>query len=92
MASSTFTVQQDTALINKHISLNVAQTASLRSQLKSQRGILNANNIEQLCKEFNVSVDSLLQGLVPLASEYAVAPVSDFHVGAIVKALDKRVR
>ena len=52
MASATFTVQEDTALTNSHITLNVAQTASLRSQLKSQRGILNTNNIEQLCKEF----------------------------------------
>ena len=88
MASATFTVQEDTALTNSHITLNVAQTAFLRSQLKSQRGILNTNNIEQLCKEFNVSVDSLLQGLVPLASEFSVAPVSHFHVGAIVKAID----
>ncbi len=90
MASATFTVQEDTALTNSHITLNVAQTASLRSQLKSQRGILNTNNIEQLCKEFNVSVDSLLQGLVPLASEFSVAPVSHFHVGAIVKAIDEQ--
>jgi cytidine deaminase len=90
MASATFTVQQDTALTNSHITLNVAQTASLRSQLKSQRGILNSNNIKQLCTQLNVSDDALLQGLVPLASEYAVAPVSDFHVGAIVKALDEK--
>ncbi|MEL0641780.1 cytidine deaminase [Pseudoalteromonas aliena] len=89
MASATFTVQQDTALTNSHITLNVAQTASLRSQLKSQRGILNSNNIKALCAQLNVSDDVLLQGLVPLASEYAVAPVSDFHVGAIVKALDE---
>ncbi|GAA61386.1 cytidine deaminase [Pseudoalteromonas sp. BSi20652] len=90
MASATFTVQQDTALTNSHITLSVAQTASLRSQLKSQRGILNYNNIKQLCSQLNVSDDALLQGLVPLASEYAVAPVSDFHVGAIVKALDEK--
>ncbi|MEI8670125.1 MULTISPECIES: cytidine deaminase [Pseudoalteromonas] len=89
MASATFTVQQDTALTNSHITLNVAQTASLRSQLKSQRGILNSSNIKALCAQLNVSDDALLQGLVPLASEYAVAPVSDFHVGAIVKALDE---
>jgi len=90
MASATFTVQQDTALTNSHFTLSVAQTASLRSQLKSQRGILNSNNIKALCTQLNVSDDVLLQGLVPLASEYAVAPVSDFHVGAIVKALDKK--
>ncbi|KAA1156949.1 cytidine deaminase [Pseudoalteromonas fuliginea] len=90
MASATFTVQQDTALTNSHITLNVAQTASLRSQLKSQRGILNSSNIKALCAQLNVSDDALLQGLVPLASEYAVAPVSDFHVGAIVKALDEK--
>ncbi|MBB1454333.1 cytidine deaminase [Pseudoalteromonas sp. SG43-5] len=90
MASATFTVQQDTALTNSHFTLSVAQTASLRSQLKSQRGILNSNNIKTLCAQLNVSDDVLLQGLVPLASEYAVAPVSDFHVGAIVKALDKK--
>ncbi|MBE0361559.1 MULTISPECIES: cytidine deaminase [Pseudoalteromonas] len=89
MASATFTVQQDTALTNSHISLNVAQTASLRSQLKSQRGILNSNNIKALCSQYAVSEDSLLQGLVPLASEFSVAPVSLFHVGAIVKALDE---
>ncbi|PLT27208.1 cytidine deaminase [Pseudoalteromonas sp. MelDa3] len=89
MASATFTVKQDTALINSHITLNVAQTASLRSQLKSQCGMLNSNNIKQLCAQLNVSDDALLQGLVPLASEYAVAPISDFHVGAIVKALDQ---
>ncbi|MBH0056828.1 cytidine deaminase [Pseudoalteromonas sp. SWXJZ94C] len=90
MASATFTVQQDTALTNSHITLNVAQTASLRSQLKSQCGILNSNNIKQLCTQLNVSDDALLQGLVPLASEFAVAPVSHFHVGAIVKALDEK--
>ncbi|GAA78320.1 MULTISPECIES: cytidine deaminase [unclassified Pseudoalteromonas] len=90
MASATFTVQQDTALTNSHITLNVAQTASLRSQLKSQRGILNSSNIKALCAQLSVSDDALLQGLVPLASEYAVAPVSDFHVGAIVKALDEK--
>ncbi|MGJ8675218.1 MAG: cytidine deaminase, partial [Pseudoalteromonas sp.] len=89
MASATFTVQQDTALTNSHITLNVAQTASLRSQLKSQRGILNSSNIKALCAQLSVSDDALLQGLVPLASEYAVAPISDFHVGAIVKALDE---
>lgn len=90
MASATFTVQQDTALTNSHFTLSVAQTASLRSQLKSQRGILNSNNIKALCTQLNVSDDVLLQGLVPLASEYAVAPVSGFHVGAIVKALDEK--
>ncbi|ASM52108.1 cytidine deaminase [Pseudoalteromonas espejiana DSM 9414] len=90
MASATFTVQQDTALTNSHISLSVAQTQALRGQLKTQRGILNSNNIKQLCAQFNVSDDALLQGLVPLASEFSVAPVSHFHVGAIVKALDEQ--
>lgn len=89
MASSTFSVQQDTPLTNTHISLSVAQTQALRGQLKNQRGILNSNNIKQLCSQFNVSDDALLQGLVPLASEFSVAPVSHFHVGAIVKALDE---
>ena len=84
MASATFTVQQDTALTNSHISLCVTQTQALRSQLKAQRGIL------QLCAQLNVSDDALLQGLVPLASEFSVAPVSHFHVGAIVKALDEQ--
>jgi cytidine deaminase len=90
MASATFSVQQDTALTNSHISLNVAQTHALRSQLKAQRGILSYNNIKQLCSQLNVAEDALLQGLVPLASEFAVAPISLFHVGAIVKALDEK--
>lgn len=90
MASATFTVQQDTALTNSHISLSVTQTQALRSQLKAQRGILHPNDISQLCAQLNVSDDSLLQGLVPLASEFSVAPVSHFHVGAIVKALDEQ--
>ncbi|MBH0073435.1 cytidine deaminase [Pseudoalteromonas sp. NZS127] len=89
MASATFLVQANTALSNTHISLSVAQTQALRSQLKTQHGILNANNINQLCAQLNVTNDALLQGLVPLASEFAVAPVSNFHVGAIVKALDE---
>ena len=59
MASATFTVQQDTALTNSHITLNVAQTQALRSQLKSQRGILNSNNIKALCAQLNVSDDVL---------------------------------
>lgn len=90
MASATFTVQQDTALTNSHIALSVAQTQDLRAQLKTQRGILTTENINQLCAQFSVSDDTLLQGLVPLASEFSVAPVSHFHVGAIVKALDEQ--
>ena len=88
MASATFTVQQNTALQNSHITLNVAQTNALRSQLKSQRGILNSNDINKLCTDLTISQDSLLQGLIPLASEFSVAPVSKFHVGAIVKAVN----
>ncbi|WP_372763019.1 cytidine deaminase [Pseudoalteromonas sp.] len=88
MASATYLVQHDTALTNSHITLSVAQTQALRNQLKTQRGILNAQDIAHLCAQFDVSVDALLQGLVPLAAEFAVAPVSQFHVGAIVKAVD----
>ncbi|MBT2152214.1 cytidine deaminase [Pseudoalteromonas sp. SCSIO 43095] len=90
MASATFKVQHNTALSNSHISLNVAQTQALRSQLKTQRGILYPNDISALCTELNVSEDILLQGLVPMASEFSVAPISKFHVGAIVKGLDSQ--
>ena len=83
MASATFKVQHNTALSNSHISLNVAQTQALRSQLKTQRGILYSSDIKALCTELNVSDDALLQGLVPMASEFSVAPISKFHVGAI---------
>jgi cytidine deaminase len=90
MASTTFTVEHTAALNNKYISLDVEHTQFLRRQLKSQRGILNSNDIEQLCQNLAVSEAQLLQGLVPLAAEFSVAPVSLFHVGAIVQALDEQ--
>ena len=90
MASATFKVQHNTALSNSHISLNVVQTQALRSQLKTQRGILYSNDITSLCSLLNVSDDALLQGLIPLAAEFAVAPISQFHVGAIVKGQDEQ--
>ncbi|MBQ4833726.1 cytidine deaminase [Pseudoalteromonas sp. MMG010] len=89
MASTTFSSQQSTALQNKHISLSLEQTHAIRSQIKNARGILRAEDIDQWCNTLSVSKETLLQGLVPFASEFAVAPISKFYVGAIVSGLDE---
>ena len=48
-------------------------------------GIVSADLCLKLCQQLNISYESLMIELLPQAAEYAVAPISDFKVGAIVR-------
>ncbi len=61
--------------------------ASVRTLLDGIRpagGRLTADQTTQVLAATGGTVESLMTGLLPLAACYAVPPVSDFHVGAVV--------
>ena len=61
---------------------------ALFNQVKLQRGKLTTQDIENLCSEYSLTQEQLLKACLPIASLFAVAPISDFLVGAIVVGLD----
>lgn len=61
---------------------------ALFNQIKSQQGILTTVDINQLCTEHSLTQAQLLRACLPVASLFAVAPISHFLVGAIVVGLD----
>jgi len=65
------------------INFSDTQLSNIKSQLKDSNGMLNFEFITKLKKECSASTDELLNSLLSLASNYAVAPISNFHVGAI---------
>lgn len=62
---------------------------ALFNQIKSQRGRLTTHDIENLCSEYSLTQDQLLRACLPIASLFAVAPISHFLVGAVVLGLDE---
>lgn len=62
---------------------------ALFNQVKSQQGRLSATDIEYLCSQYSITQTQLLRACLPVASLFAVAPISQFLVGAIVLGLDK---
>ncbi len=48
-------------------------------------GILGFEACKRVCQQLAISVEELMLKLVPLAASFAVAPISDFKVGAVVK-------
>ncbi|MGO2013166.1 MAG: cytidine deaminase [Pseudoalteromonas sp.] len=70
-------------------SFDSVQAAALLDEVKSQQGRLDCVKIAALCKMHNIDIDTLLRACLPLASQLAVAPVSEFYVGAIVMGRDK---
>ena len=62
---------------------------ALFNQVKSQHGKLTATDINHLCHKHSLTQEQLLRACLPVASLLAVAPISQFLVGAIVVGLDK---
>lgn len=62
---------------------------ALFNQVKLQRGRLTTDDINNLCSEYSLTQEQLLKACLPIASLFAVAPVSHFFVGAVVLGLDE---
>lgn len=60
------------------------QTLEIKSLLKDTKGMLSAKYISWLQNKYNVTLDELLTNLLSFAADFSVAPISNFHVGAIV--------
>jgi cytidine deaminase len=50
-------------------------------------GVLKAQFCQKICESLSINIEMLMVELLPLASSYSHAPVSDFNVGAIVCGL-----
>jgi cytidine deaminase len=48
-------------------------------------GRIPANLVAELAKNENITSDALMLELLPLAQSYSLAPISNFHVGAMVR-------
>ena len=57
-----------------------------------QAGRLSAQQCDDLIKNLGINLEELLVRLLPLATLYAVAPVSQFRVGAVAMAGEKAAR
>ncbi|QLB20543.1 cytidine deaminase [Vespertiliibacter pulmonis] len=77
------TIQQ--RLMALDISSNPAVLSALRSALEKQKfhAQFSAEQVQQWCEEFQLSTVALALLCLPLAACYALAPVSNFYVGAI---------
>ena len=47
-------------------------------------GLLTADVCEKVCNELSLSIESLMLKLLPIVTQYSIAPISSYHVGAIV--------
>lgn len=62
---------------------------SLREDLQTilqTGGMLTAESCRAVTEYLNISVEILMQRLLPVATLYSVTPISDFKVGAVAKA------
>jgi cytidine deaminase len=55
----------------------------LLQQIKSTSGVIPKPFLDNLMVESNIGIEALLQALLPIAAKFSIAPVSNFHVGAI---------
>lgn len=51
-------------------------------------GIVSADLCLKICEQLNISYESLMIELLSVAAEYAVAPISKYKVGAIVRGAE----
>ncbi|WP_042145621.1 MULTISPECIES: cytidine deaminase [unclassified Pseudoalteromonas] len=68
---------------NQKINFSTSHILDINSLLKNTSGMLNSQFISKLKSELDTSLDDLLTALLPFASEFSVAPISNFYVGAI---------
>lgn len=87
MTASTSSVLKD-SLKKTTFSFDESQRTTLFNQIKAQHGLLLATDIKALCVQYAITHDELLRGCLPIASLFAVAPISNFLVGAIVVGID----
>ncbi|SFB97231.1 cytidine deaminase [Pseudoalteromonas denitrificans] len=59
------------------------QIDTIKAQLKTNSGMLPEKTVATLLEQHQVTIDILLTCLLPLAADFAVAPISEFKVGAI---------
>ncbi|WP_404344180.1 cytidine deaminase [Pseudoalteromonas mariniglutinosa] len=71
-----------------HFSFSEQQLSMLFKHVKDQQGMLSHNDIADLCQQHSLSEHQLLRACLPVAAKFAVAPVSQFQVGAIVLGID----
>ncbi len=64
-----------------HTSITFEQKVS---EITGSSGSLSANDSEQLCTDFNISIEALMIRLLPIAAAYSRAAISNFKVGAVV--------
>lgn len=50
-------------------------------------GYLRAENVERILRTLNIELSTLMLSLLPLAQQYAITPVSNFPVGAVVAGI-----
>ncbi len=72
-----------------HSIFTQSQTTQLIAQIKESGGMLVHEVIAELTAEHKLNHDGLLNYLLPLAAEFAVAPISNFKVGAIAVTQNK---
>ena len=53
--------------------------------LKPRNRILEASQCQQICEQYDISIENLMMALLLFAQQYAKAVVSDFNVGAVAK-------
>ncbi len=54
-------------------------------------GCLEVSAVEEIISELNISVDRLMEALLPVSAAFAVVPVSNFPVGAISRGLSGKL-
>ncbi|KPH58009.1 cytidine deaminase [Pseudoalteromonas porphyrae] len=87
MTASTSSVLKD-SLNKTTFSFDESQRTALFNQVKTQHGLLFAADIKALCAQYTITHDELLRACLPVASLFAVAPISHFLVGAVVVGID----
>jgi cytidine deaminase len=70
----------------KALSIFPHAARSLLQHLPEQGGKLNRKACSELMRELEISMEALMIRLLPLASVFSEAPVSEFHVGAVALA------
>lgn len=71
-------------------SFSAEQQQQLYLIIKHHAGILPSSDVATLCQQHDQPVDAILRACLPIAAQFAVAPISQFFVGAIVCGLDSQ--
>lgn len=86
--ASGFAVEPNLERLSQLLAKFTAQSRSILARLFEEpdySGRVPANAVTELAKNEDTSVDKLMLELLPLAQSYSLAPISNFHVGAVVR-------